>query len=51
MNWIFWTLLVFFIVAFIWIAYEIYHAPLMPDDFDVDFTDEDIDEWFNQLHK
>lgn len=30
----------FFVVTWLWIAYEIYHAPLMPDDFDL--KEEDI---------
>jgi hypothetical protein len=32
--------LVSFVVGWLWIAYEIYRAPLMPDDFDL--REEDI---------
>jgi hypothetical protein len=30
----------FFVVSWLWIVYEIYHAPLMPDDFEL--KEEDI---------
>jgi len=43
---------VFFILSWCWIAYEIWKAPLMPDDFEL--KDEDIwpaDEWPDLLEE
>lgn len=41
-----WLFIIFLGIGFIWIVYEIFTAPLMPDDYDMDFTPEELDEMF-----
>jgi hypothetical protein len=41
-NWII-GLIIFTVVSWMWIAYEIYNAPLMPGDFDL--NDEERELW------
>tara|TARA_B100000900_G_C20226552_1_gene572099 strand:- start:64 stop:228 length:165 start_codon:yes stop_codon:yes gene_type:complete len=37
-GWI--IVIVLFVLGWLWLAYELYHAPLMPDDFDL--KEEDV---------
>lgn len=41
-----WLFIIFLGIGFIWIVYEFFTAPLMPDDYDMDFTPEELDEMF-----
>lgn len=41
-----WLFIIFLGIGFIWVVYEIFTAPLMPDDYDMDFTPEELDEMF-----
>lgn len=41
-----WLFIIFLGIGFIWIVYEFFTASLMPDDYDMDFTPEELDEMF-----
>lgn len=49
----FWYILgTLWILGLIWTAYEIWKAPLMPDDFDAEITDEELNQWlYDREHR